>query len=393
MLLGVTGGIASYKSASLARLLTQAGAEVDVILTPSAQEFIGGVTFEALTGRAVHTGLFTPGHALEHIRLARAADLVIVAPATADTMARAAHGFANDLLTAALLATTAPVLVVPAMNDRMWAHPQTTRNVAHLRDLGYHVLDPDVGDLAVGEGAGPGRMPEPETIVAHAGRLLERGSTLAGRSIVVTAGPTREAVDPVRFLSNRSSGKMGVAIAEAAWRRGARVTLVAGPLGITPAATLDVVRVTTTEEMRDAVARALPDADVLVMAAAPADFRPVTVAGSKIKKSGAPEAIALAPTPDILRDTRDARRASAVIVGFALETDNVLANGAKKLDAKGLDLIVVNDAREAGAGFEGDTNRVTVLSRSGESDVLPLLSKREVADAILDRIEALLGGR
>ena len=351
------------------------------------------MTFEALTGRAVHTGLFTPGHALEHIRLARAADLVIVAPATADTMARAAHGFANDLLTAALLATTAPVLVVPAMNDRMWAHPQTTRNVAHLRELGYHVLDPDVGDLAVGEGAGPGRMPEPETIVAHAGRLLERGSTLAGRSIVVTAGPTREAVDPVRFLSNRSSGKMGVAIAEAAWRRGARVTLVAGPLGITPAATLDVVRVTTTEEMRDAVARALPDADVLVMAAAPADFRPVTVAGSKIKKSGAPEAIALAPTPDILRDTRDARRASAVIVGFALETDNVLANGAKKLDAKGLDLIVVNDAREAGAGFEGDTNRVTVLSRSGESDVLPLLSKREVADAILDRIEALLGGR
>lgn len=351
------------------------------------------MTFEALTGRAVHTGLFTPGHALEHIKLARAADLVIVAPATADTMARAAHGFANDLLTAALLATTAPVLVVPAMNDRMWAHPQTTRNVAHLRELGYHVIDPDVGDLAVGEGVGPGRMPEPEAILAHAGRLLERGSPLAGRRIVVTAGPTREAVDPVRFLSNRSSGKMGVAIAEAAWRRGAAVTLVAGPLGISPAATLDVVPVTTTVEMRDAVARALPTADVLVMAAAPADFRPVTVAGSKIKKSGAPEAIALAPTPDILRDTRDVRRPGAVIVGFALETDDVLANGAQKLEAKGLDLIVVNDARETGAGFEGDTNRVTLLSRAGTREALPLLSKREVADALLDRIEALLGGR
>lgn len=364
-----------------------------MILTPSAQEFIGAVTFEALTGRSVHSGLFTPGHALEHIKLARAADLVIVAPATADTMARAAHGFANDLLTAALLATTAPVLVVPAMNDRMWAHPQTARNVAQLREIGYHVLDPEVGELAEGEGVGPGRMSEPETILLHAARILERGSILAGRSIVVTAGPTREAIDPVRFLSNRSSGKMGVAIAEAAWRRGAHVTLVAGPLGTAPSAPLDLVPVHTTLEMRDAVAHALPGADVLVMAAAPADFRPVTVAGSKIKKSGAPEAIALAPTPDILRDTREVRRPGAVIVGFALETDDVLANGAQKLEAKGLDLIVVNDAREAGAGFEGDTNRVTFLSRAGASEALPLLSKREVADEILDRIEALLGGR
>lgn len=356
-------------------------------------EFVGAVTFEALTGRPVHTELIAPGHALDHIKLARSADLVIVAPATADTLARAAHGFANDLLTASLLATTAPVLMVPAMNDRMWGHPQTTRNVAHLRELGYHVIDPDVGDLAVGEGIGPGRMPEPETIMAHAARRLEARSALAGRTVVVTAGPTREAVDPVRFLSNRSSGKMGVAIAEAAWRRGAQVRLVAGPLGIAPSATLETTRVTTTDEMRDAVAHALPGADVLVMAAAPADFRPVTVAGSKIKKSGAPEAIALAPTPDILRDTMASRRTGAVIVGFALETDDVLANGAAKLAAKGLDLIVVNDAREAGAGFEGDTNRVTFISREGASEALPLLSKREVADAILDRIEALLGGR
>lgn len=351
------------------------------------------MTFEALTGRPVHTALIAAGHALDHIKLARAADLVVIAPATADTLARAAHGFANDLLTAVLLATTAPVLLVPAMNDRMWAHPQTMRNVAHLRELGYHVLDPEVGDLAVGEGVGAGRMPEPPTIVAHAGRLLEGRSPLAGRTVVVTAGPTREAVDPVRYLSNRSSGKMGVAIAEAAWRRGATVQLVAGPLGVEPVAPLAVTPVTTTQEMCDAVAGALADADVLVMAAAPADFRPVTVAGSKIKKSGAPEAIALAPTPDILRETRTARRPGAVMVGFALETDDILANGAQKLEAKGLDLIVVNDAREAGAGFEGDTNRVTFLSRAGASEALPLLSKREVADAILDRIEALLGGR
>ena len=374
-------------------MLTQAGAEVDVVLTRSALEFIGAVTFEALTGRAVHTELIAPGHALDHIKLARSADLVLVAPATADTLARAAHGFANDLLTAALLATTAPVLIAPAMNDRMWGHPQTTRNVAHLREFGYLVIDPDVGDLAVGEGFGPGRMPEPETILSHAARLLEGHLPLAGRTIVVTAGPTREAVDPVRFISNRSSGKMGVAIAEAAWRRGAHVKLIAGPLGVTPAPVLDVERVTTTAEMRDAVARALPHADILVMAAAPSDFRPVTVSGSKIKKSGAPEAIALAPTPDILHDTMSARRPGAIIVGFALETDDVLANGASKLSAKGLDLIVVNDAREEGAGFEGDTNRVTFLSRDGASEPLPLLSKREVADAILDRVERQLGGR
>ena len=374
-------------------MLTQAGAEVDVVLTRSALEFIGAVTFEALTGRAVHTELIAPGHALDHIKLARSADLVLVAPATADTLARAAHGFANDLLTAALLATTAPVLIAPAMNDRMWGHPQTTRNVAHLREFGYLVIDPDVGDLAVGEGFGPGRMPEPETILSHAARLLEGHLPLAGRTIVVAAGPTREAVDPVRFISNRSSGKMGVAIAEAAWRRGAHVKLIAGPLGVTPAPVLDVERVTTTAEMRDAVARALPHADILVMAAAPSDFRPVTVSGSKIKKSGAPEAIALAPTPDILHDTMSARRPGAIIVGFALETDDVLANGASKLSAKGLDLIVVNDAREEGAGFEGDTNRVTFLSRDGASEPLPLLSKREVADAILDRVERQLGGR
>jgi phosphopantothenoylcysteine decarboxylase/phosphopantothenate--cysteine ligase len=366
---------------------------VDVILTRSAQEFVGAVTFEALTGRPVHSALIAPGHALDHIRLARAADVVVVAPATADFCARAAHGMADELLSAALLATPAPVLLVPAMNDRMWGHAQTTRNVAHLREIGYHVLDPDTGDLAVGEGVGPGRMPEPETIMAHVGRLLEPRSALTGRTVVVTAGPTREAIDPVRFLSNRSSGKMGVAIAHAAWRRGAEVRLIAGPLGASLPPALEVEQVETTEQMRDAVARALGSADVLVMAAAPADFRPSRVAEAKIKKGASPSALELAQTPDILRSTTPARRPGSIVVGFALETHDVLAHAREKLAAKALDLIVVNDAGEAGAGFEVDTNRVTILSRDGDADALPLMAKRDVADAILDRVEALLGGR
>lgn len=377
----------------LARQLTQAGAEVDVVLTRSAQEFVGAVTFEALTGRPVHSALIAAGHALDHIKLARAADLVIVAPATADFLAQAAHGFANELLSAILLATSAPVLVVPAMNDRMWGHPQTVRNAAHLRELGYHVLDPADGELAVGEGSGPGRMPEPEVIMAHAGRLLEPRTSLGGRRVVVTAGPTREAVDPVRFLSNRSSGKMGVAIAQAAWRRGASVHLIAGPTSLALPDAVPVERVESAEQMCAAVARAVASADVLVMAAAPADFRPATVADTKIKKATAPDVIALAPTPDILRETIPHRRAGIVVVGFALETDDVLANGRKKLAAKALDLIVVNDAREAGAGFDADTNRVTLLTPDGGSEPLALMSKAAVADVLLDRIERLLDGR
>ena len=392
VLLGVTGGIASYKSCWLARLLTLAGAEVDVVLTPSAVEFVRPMTFEALTGRPAFTELLGAGHALDHIRLARAAAVVVVAPATADFCARAAHGHAGDLLTACLLATSAPVLVVPAMNDRMWAHPQTVRNVAHLRELGYTVLDPDDGLLAVGEGSGPGRMPEPETILAHVGRALEAPGVLTGRRVVVTAGPTREAVDPVRYLSNRSSGKMGVAIAAAAWRRGADVALIAGPLAVPLPAGVAVTQVESTEDMAAAVRRELALADVLVMAAAPADFRAAAASESKIKKESALDAIRLAPTDDILQTTRDARRPGSIVVGFALETDDVLANGRRKLTAKGLDLVVVNDAREPGAGFAVDTNRVTLLDAAGETP-LPLLPKSEVADAILDRVEALLGGR
>lgn len=393
IVLGVTGGIASYKTGWLARLLTAAGAEVDVVMTRAATEFVGPVTFEALTGRPVHTDLFEAGRALDHIALAKGADAIVVAPATADFLARMAHGFADDLLTACLLATEAPVMLVPAMNDRMWANRQTQQNVAHLRELGHSIVEPDEGPLAAGEGSGPGRMPEPETILAHVGRLLERDGAFRGRRVLVTAGPTREPVDPVRFLSNRSSGKMGVAIAAAAWRRGADVALVAGPLETDVPPGIDLTSVETTSEMAEAVRAALPAADALVMAAAPADFTPADPASRKIKKRDKPEAIALAPTADILASTRDVRRPNAVIVGFALETDDALSGGREKLVNKDLDLVVVNDAREPGAGFAVDTNRVTIVYRDGRTEALGLMAKTDVADVILDRVEALLRDR
>jgi phosphopantothenoylcysteine decarboxylase / phosphopantothenate---cysteine ligase len=393
IVLGVTGGIASYKTAWLARLLSTAGADVDVVMTAAAQEFVGAVTFEALTGRPVHTALIAAGHALDHIALARSAHAIVVAPATADFMARAAHGRADDLLAACLLASDAPVLLVPAMNDRMWAHRQTVRNVTHLRSLGYHVLDPDEGPLAAGEGSGPGRMPEPETIFAHIGRLLDGDGLLRGRRVLVTAGPTREPIDPVRFLSNRSSGKMGVAVAAAAWRRGADVTLVAGPLSVPPPIGPTLIPIETAEEMGAAVGQHLPSADVLVMAAAPADFRPATVATQKIKKDAAPDAIPVVPADDILTTTRALRPPSAIVVGFALETESALAGGRSKLQRKALDMVVVNNASEPGAGFAGDTNRVSFLVGDGEAEEMPLLDKTEVADAILDRVEGLMRGR
>jgi phosphopantothenoylcysteine decarboxylase/phosphopantothenate--cysteine ligase len=279
------------------------------------------------------------------------------------------------------------------MNDHMWAHPQTQKNVEHLRGLGYRIVEPDEGMLAAGEGSGPGRMPEPESIFAHVGRVLEQASTLANKRVLVTAGPTREAIDPVRFISNHSSGKMGVALAESAWRRGAQVDLVAGPLSIATPIGIHLHRVESTGDMASAVEGLLPQCDVLVMAAAPADFRPVDVASSKIKKANTVAPIEVTSTADILKSTKTARRANAVIVGFALETDDVVANARGKLASKDLDMIVVNDAREPGAGFGVDTNRVTFLMRDGSEEVLPLMSKSEVADAILDRVERLIDGR
>ena len=392
ILLGVTGGIASYKTVMLARLLTQAGAEVDVVMTRAALEFIGAITFEAVTGRRSYSEIFGSGNALDHVRLASEADVFAVAPATADFLARAAHGLADDLLSAALLANSSPVILVPAMNDRMWANSQTAANVARLRERGYLVLDPATGPLAAGEGSGPGRMPEPEEILAHIGRILDADAAFAGKRIVVTAGATREAVDPVRFISNHSSGKMGIAIAEAAWRRGASVTLVVGhvdaPIGSGP----QIVRTESVDDMTAAVASALPSADALVMAAAPADFRPARAASRKISKRGnaVGMAIELAPATDILRATLPDRPPHAVIVGFALETGDALAKGEAKLKEKSLDLIVVNDALEEGAGFGVDTNRVTILARDRDPEKLPLMTKTAVADAILDRVGPLL---
>jgi phosphopantothenoylcysteine decarboxylase/phosphopantothenate--cysteine ligase len=361
-------------------------------MTRSAQEFVGPVTFEGVTGRRVHTDLFEAGEALSHIRLARDAHAVIVAPATADFMARAANGQASDLLSAILLAARCPVLLVPAMNDRMWSHPQTVRNAEHLREIGYRVMEPAVGPLAFDEGEGPGRMPEPDAIASSVERLLRPSSSLSGKRIVVTAGATREPIDPVRFISNRSSGKMGIAIARAAHARGAEVTLVAGATEVPAPTGVRLVKTQTVADMSSAVNAAIVDSDVLIMAAAPADFRPTTVADNKIKKAHAPSAIELAPTTDILASTIGKRPAKLIAVGFALETESLLDNARAKLVAKKLDMIVANRAGVAGEGFGEDTNRVTFVTQSGE-EVLPLMSKSEVAEELLDRIEALLDGR
>jgi phosphopantothenoylcysteine decarboxylase/phosphopantothenate--cysteine ligase len=391
ILLGVAGGIAAYKSVQIARDLSQLGATVDVILTSAARSFVGAVTFEAVIGRPVYSDLIAEGSALDHIKLARNCDVVCVAPATADLLARAASGRADDLLTAVLLATKSPVILCPAMNDQMWAHPQVQLNAVHVRDvLGYQLVGPGTGALAFGEGLGTGRMEEGSVIIEHVGRALEREDALRGKRIIVTAGPTREPVDPVRVVSNRSSGRMGYAIASAAWRRGANVTLISGPTSLSDPVGAHVLHVETAEQMADAVRGAIGVADALIMAAAVADFRPAAPATSKIKKSSAVSAIELEPAPDILKSTREHRAKDLKVVGFALETDAHEDNARKKLAEKGLDLIVLNDATEPGAGFEVSTNKVTLIHKnSTTSEQLPLLSKDEVADAILDRLAAL----
>lgn len=390
VILGVTGGIACYKAVTLARLLTQAGAVVDVIMSRAAREFVGAITFESVTGRPIAPDILDAGHALTHIRLAKEAELVLIAPATADFLARAAQGRADDQMTAVLLATKAPVLIAPAMNDGMWAHELVQRNTQTLRDIGYDVLEPDTGPLAFGEGVGPGRLPEPDVIVAHAGRLLETAKGLAGKRIVVTAGPTREALDPVRYITNHSSGRMGVALAAAAWRRGATVTLIHGALEVPLPAGVTGVAVTTTADMRDAVSDALPTADALIMAAAPADFRAAAVSMQKIKKGESAPTLALHHTDDILASTRSLRRAGAIVMGFALETTNVEEHALAKMTRKGLDFIVANDATEAGAGFGTETNRVVILSANGERETPPLMAKTDLADVLLDRVSRAL---
>ena len=390
VVLGVSGGIASYKSCILARRLTEAGAAVDVVLTRGATEFVGPLTFEALTGRPVLASLWEPGRALAHVRLGQDANLIIVAPATAHLIARIAQGLADDVLTALLLARTAPLLLAPAMNDEMYARPETQANLEKLRARGVALVGPNVGALAEGPSERPGRMSEPETILAHAARLLRAGR-LQGTKVIVTAGPTRESIDPVRVVTNRSSGKMGYRVAEAAWERGADVVLIAGPVTLPDPIGVTVRRVESTEQLEAAVRAELPAADVLVMAAAPADFRPSSPSEGKRSRVDGALAVPMEPTSDVLDATRGVRKTGSMIVGFALETGDALAKGLAKLERKGLDLIVVNDALEPGAGFEKDTNRVALLGRDGTRQILPLQSKREVAEAILDRVEQTLG--
>jgi phosphopantothenoylcysteine decarboxylase / phosphopantothenate---cysteine ligase len=391
VVLGVTGGIAAYKAVALARDLTLAGAEVDVVLSRGALEFVRPLSFEALTGRAAHASLYPDGDPLLHIRLAREAACVVVAPATANFLARAAAGMAGDLLSAVLLATDAPVIVAPAMNDRMFGHPATAANLRTLAGYGYRVAGPGVGPLAWGEGEGPGRMLEPEALLEHVGRALEGGGALAGRRVVVTSAGTREPIDPVRYVGNRASGRMGHALAAAAWRRGAEVELISGPSALPVPTGVTLSRVETAAEMEAAVAAALPTADVLVMAAAVADFRPADPAERKLRKEsgGVPE-LRLEATADVLLATRELRPVGCVTVGFALETGDAVENGRRKLEGKGLDLLVVNDATEPGAGFEVDTNRVVLLAPGTEDEALPLLTKDEVAERILDRVAPLL---
>jgi phosphopantothenoylcysteine decarboxylase / phosphopantothenate---cysteine ligase len=391
VVLGVSGGIACYKSCTLARRLTEAGARVDVILTRSAAEFVRPLTFEALTGRPALGSLWEPGGALSHVRLGQQADLVLVAPATAHLIARMAQGLADDLLTTLLLASTAPVLLAPAMNDEMYAHPQTRANLERLRARGVSVVGPEVGALAEGPSERPGRMSEPETILAHAARAVRGRGPFAGRRVVVTAGPTRESIDPVRVVTNRSSGKMGYRVAEAAWERGADVVLVSGPVALAAPVGVRVRRVESTRELEAAVREELPETDVLVMAAAPADFRPSDPSDRKRARVDGALAIPMEPTDDILGATRGLRKPGSITVGFALETGDALAKGRAKLERKDLDLIVVNDALEPGAGFEVDTNRVALLGRDGAARILPLQTKREVAEAILDAVELSLG--
>lgn len=385
VILGVSGGVACYKSCTLARRLIDSGLSVDVVMTAGAAEFVRPLTFEALTGRPVLTSLWEPGRALAHIGLAKTPDLVVVAPATAQLLARASMGMADDLLTALLLARTGPILAAPAMNDAMYANPATQANLRALATRGWTFVGPETGALAEGPSERPGRMSEPEAIFAAALRLLGADSRWQGRKVVVSAGATREHLDPVRVITNPSSGRMGYALAEAARDRGADVVVVSGPTALPAPVGVELVRVASTEEMQRAIQAALAGAAALFMAAAPADYRAVKQASTKRPRQRGRFSVTLEPTPDILSSLK--RPAGCVVVGFALETGDGLARARKKLKDKRLDYVVLNDALEPGAGFEVTTNKVTLLARSGAQTELPLQGKRDVARRILDMVE------
>src|SRR5579862_4401059 len=396
--LGVSGGVAAYKAAEIVRLLQDRGIHVQVVMTAGAQEFIRPLTFAALSGEKVITGLFAPESgdsqanvesAIEHIAVAQSIDALLVAPATADVLARFAQGIANDFLSTLYLATTAPVVVAPAMNVNMWNHPATQANLEILRKRGVRIVEPGEGYLACGM-TGSGRLAENEKIVAAAMEALGASQDLAGETVLVTAGPTREKIDPVRYLTNRSSGRMGYAISEAALRRGARVPLVSGPTAIAAPGAAELTRVETADEMRDAVLKLLPDSTIVVKTAAVADFRPKIAAAQKIKRKNSDKAgmtLELEPTSDILAEVAR-QKTSQIVVGFAAETENVLENARKKLASKSLDAIVVNDVSREGVGFDSDRNAVTIISQHDVVEV-PETSKWEVAHRVLDQVVKL----
>lgn len=390
ILLGVTGGIAVYKAVELLRLYVKAGASVHVIMTRNACEFVAPLTFQTLSGHPVHTELFDLLQEMEigHIALADRADLVVIAPATANVIGKVAAGIADDLLTTTLLATKAPVLFVPAMNVNMYENPLYRQNEARLKAAGYHLLEPASGFLACGW-EGKGKLPDPAVIYEETLRLLAP-QDLAGETLLVTAGPTREEIDPVRFISNHSSGKMGYAVARAARQRGARVILVSGPVALPPPVGVELVAVESARQMREAVLAHLPEVTVVVKAAAVADYRSTSPAGAKLKKEKLDRlCLELEKNPDILREV-GAQKGKRLLVGFAAETDDLLANAERKLKEKNLDLIVANDVTEDGAGFNVDTNIVRFLCRDGTVEELPRLSKDEVAHRLLDRVVDLL---
>ena len=399
--LGVTGGIAAYKAAEIVRLLQDRGIRVQVIMTRAAQEFVRPLTFAALSGEKVITGMFASGpaeqagaekeaqpnldSAIEHIAVAESIEALLVAPATADVLAQFAQGVAGDFLTTLYLATRTPVIVAPAMNVNMWNHPATQANLQILRQRGVKIVEPGAGYLACGM-TGAGRLAENETIVAAVLEALGASRDLSGETILISAGPTREKIDPVRYLTNRSSGRMGYALAEAALRRGARVLLVSGPTSIAPPSTAEVTRIESAEEMRDAVLTLLPQATIVIKTAAVSDYRPKVAADQKLKRKGA-VALELEATPDILKEL-SARKTSQLLVGFAAETENALENARQKLVSKNLDAIVVNDVSREGVGFDSDRNAVTIITRDEVVEV-PETTKWQVAQRVLDQVVRL----
>ncbi len=389
IVLGVCGGIAAYKSIELLRLLVKAGASVQVVMTRCAGHFVTPLTFEVLSGQKVCSNLFDPHEsaAVQHIQWARDAHAVVVAPATANMIGKLAHGLADDALSTFMLAVTKPTMICPSMNSDMYASEPVQDNLARLKKYGFFILDPEAGELACGT-TGPGRLPEPAYIADRIAALLTP-KDFSDLRVLVTAGPTRETIDPVRFISNPSSGKMGYAIARAAEMRGARVTLISGPTGIAAPHHVNMVRVTSADEMATAVTREFENSDIVIKSAAVADYKPADSAAHKIKKTDAPECLTLVRTTDILKSLKSLKK-SQVMVGFAAETRNLESFAREKLNAKGLDMIVANLIGAAGSGFESDTNQVNLFFRDGSRESLGMMPKAELAHVILDRVAGLM---